>query len=1048
MTGLILHYSPLNSLGKGLFRVCTSYTATIDWGDGAAPSAGSVTGASGMYSVAGSYTYAVGGSYVITATVTNSAGQSTVVVSPATVSAPAITVTGDDFTAQQGAAANNYTIATITDPGPVMDPSTYGVVVDWGDGSTNTFGDSSVTLVNGTLTVLGTHQYATQGMFTVSTMVTNAGGATATATSTGTVTVGPLSASAATINAVEETPATNMTVATFSGTAGGYVATIDWGDESTPTNGTINGTSVQGSHTYATPGSYAVTVTLTDAASNSAEADSIAVVADANLGASSPSLTGVQGQSVAGVVATFTDANPDAQPGDFTAAITWGDGAEAAGTVVATANGFTVSGSNTYFEAGSYTVQVTITDPDGAAITSSATATISPSALTITAATLTPTQGVNLTNVPVATFTDAYADTVPTDYAVAINWGDGTGWTPGTVSGAGGTFSVSSSHTYAVAGSYSAVVDIANGGAPVVATGAVTVSPTPIYTVATFTDANLSDTVATFTASIDWGDGTALTAGLISGGNGTFIVSSAHAFPEPEADAGNVKVENKLGNIVVAAVFNWLAAHGALRLGVPADDDLPKPTPLDQPVSPQLKVQHLDFGGGLKIVSDDNKAYGTTWDLAQANKDRKTELLKEDPLAYVRNTSVEITKAVFQLEIDPRLFLGPLYAIGRVYQADGTPTNMTFKFLLSVSDDYKTASYAETDPVVASQPVSMVTNTTLDIVWTVKYGYFWSVPAGITSNLFYATYAKPSGPVGQAPRPLYESVLNAGSIYNGGQADTEQSVIANAWASFQALKVPSVKALRSGNADDVLKYYGNYSTAYGITTTAALLQKLDGGCTAWSEFFIDVLEAQGIYEKNWLVNFQPQPFAEATKIPVQMLVMNWKYPNPKTDPPAFTFPNKIGATEFKTLGGVNFWVNILPQSGGFVGNNSYVWDQQLGPGPQVTQDTAAPGNIPGQGNKAPASLFLNHTVVSLNGKLFDPSYGKTYAANTVDAGLKNFRGNLSGFLLGPAFLLLNRKALTYDPKGELTQIMLFFDPASTPAIDLVRNQNPAALAVY
>ena len=33
MTGLILHYSPLNSLGKGLFRVCTSFRNPNVWGE-------------------------------------------------------------------------------------------------------------------------------------------------------------------------------------------------------------------------------------------------------------------------------------------------------------------------------------------------------------------------------------------------------------------------------------------------------------------------------------------------------------------------------------------------------------------------------------------------------------------------------------------------------------------------------------------------------------------------------------------------------------------------------------------------------------------------------------------------------------------------------------------------------------------------------------------------------------------------------------------------------------------------------------------------------
>ena len=60
-------------------------------------------------------------------------------------------------------------------------------------------------------------------------------------------------------------------------------------------------------------------------------------------------------------VATFTDANPSATAGDFTATINWGDGTTSSGTDHGGPNTgiFSVSGAaHTYAEAGNYTITV------------------------------------------------------------------------------------------------------------------------------------------------------------------------------------------------------------------------------------------------------------------------------------------------------------------------------------------------------------------------------------------------------------------------------------------------------------------------------------------------------------------------------------------------------------------------------------------------------------------------------------------------------------------------------------------------------------------
>jgi N-acetylneuraminic acid mutarotase len=75
------------------------------------------------------------------------------------------------------------------------------------------------------------------------------------------------------------------------------------------------------------------------------------------------------GTRFSGPVATFTDpANPNAAPGNFSAAINWGDGSgsDTLTPTVTLVNGqFTVNGSHTYANAGSDTLTVTVTDNAG-----------------------------------------------------------------------------------------------------------------------------------------------------------------------------------------------------------------------------------------------------------------------------------------------------------------------------------------------------------------------------------------------------------------------------------------------------------------------------------------------------------------------------------------------------------------------------------------------------------------------------------------------------------------------------------------------------------
>ena len=84
-------------------------------------------------------------------------------------------------------------------------------------------------------------------------------------------------------------------------------------------------------------------------------------VIPAPLSATGQTITPTAGAAFSGVVATFTNADPFGGPSSYTALITWGDGNSSAGTLTDQGGGtFAVTGSNTYADPHSDTVQVLI----------------------------------------------------------------------------------------------------------------------------------------------------------------------------------------------------------------------------------------------------------------------------------------------------------------------------------------------------------------------------------------------------------------------------------------------------------------------------------------------------------------------------------------------------------------------------------------------------------------------------------------------------------------------------------------------------------------
>ena len=190
-----------------------------------------------------------------------------------------------------------------------------------------------------------------------------------------------------------------------------------------------------------------------------------------------------------GQVATFTSTDGAATTSSFTASINWGDGTTTTPvSITGAAGSFAVNGTHTYADEGSFTISVTVTNTSaGGSGTGTATATVAEAdSLVVTAIAPSPTQGVPLTNVVVASVSDTAAGNVATDFTATIDWGDGTS-TAGTITGGGGTFGVTGSHTYVTSGTKTMTVTMRED-----APGTTGASGTANVSVAAATDTDLA----------------------------------------------------------------------------------------------------------------------------------------------------------------------------------------------------------------------------------------------------------------------------------------------------------------------------------------------------------------------------------------------------------------------------------------------------------------------------------------------------------------------------------------------------------------------------
>jgi uncharacterized repeat protein (TIGR01451 family) len=378
------------------------YSATIDWGDGKPTSTGTITLNSGVFSVAGTHTYADDGVFPTSVSITESNGGNSDVGSAtgsAAVGEQLMSLSALNGNGVEGV-SKNFHLADFSDPGTLDPASNFTATVDWGDGSAPEA--ATVSGFNGSYQISGTHPYlsAAPFHFSVTAFETDQAGFGSLEVG-GTITVTPgvnitMTGPAAPITeggmlaynvSVTNTTANPLTDVTLTDLlpagASFAFASFSQGDPFVPSGPTITGnlgTLAAGATATGTIAVQAleegVLTNTISATYNSLNLTDITqstntTALDAPLTpASGKSINATAGSSFTGVVGSFVDADPNGQPADYSATIDWGDGSTSPGQFVPDGAGFDVTGTHKYTAKGdNVPIKVLVKDVGGSTAT-------------------------------------------------------------------------------------------------------------------------------------------------------------------------------------------------------------------------------------------------------------------------------------------------------------------------------------------------------------------------------------------------------------------------------------------------------------------------------------------------------------------------------------------------------------------------------------------------------------------------------------------------------------------------------------------------------
>ena len=423
----------------------SDFVATIDWGDGSPVSTCAVSGSGGSYTITSpGHIFPLYGpqNYTITLYDGNglqlASGGNTITVKDATSFASYLT---------------NAAIATASNGVSLPASTIYTQFNTLNFPTSGTINITTATGVTTNVSYTGLINSYNPSTFTYTYGFSGCTGGTGVLAAGDTVTVG--------VNATEGSSTPSMTVLKFTdpGTVIVQVAPASNG-VSLPT-GTISVT--QYTNTIIFPSSGTLTIALPGGGTTTVWYTGY----NANTTATFTGCTGGSGTLATGSAVTFGGGSTTGYASVFSGTtINWGDSNPSPGTVTWVGyNQYTVVGSHTYAEEGSYATLATVVDSGGGTLTQGSTqasTTVLVSDPAVVASGVSAITAAAGNSVALATFTDPGGAEANdgTHYAATVNWGGSLGSTAGIISFAAGTFTVSGTIPSGAGGSYSPVVTI------------------------------------------------------------------------------------------------------------------------------------------------------------------------------------------------------------------------------------------------------------------------------------------------------------------------------------------------------------------------------------------------------------------------------------------------------------------------------------------------------------------------------------------------------------------------------------------------------------
>ncbi|MBA3656364.1 MAG: PKD domain-containing protein [Gemmatimonadaceae bacterium] len=347
---------------------------------------------------------------------------------------------GGPYTAVEG---SNVAFNGSASSDPDGDALTYAW--QFGDGATGTG-------------VTTTHAYADNGSYSAILTATDPAGASDATNTPVTITNAPpvVAAGAPFIANAGQSVTVNASFSDAGLNDSPWAYTFEWGDGSTSTGSTGIQGGISANHTYATAGSYSVAIKVTDKDGGNGSNVSSGTVRAAPRAATDGPYAGVEGSAIAMSGAGSSDVDGTI----VSYAWTFGDGSTGAGASV----------SHTYANDGDYTVTLVVTDNDG--LTSSVN---SSAHVTNVAPVVGAFDGGRLPAGGTYSASGSFADPGADAWTATVNFGDGTGTQPLSLSGKSFTLS----HVYSASGNYTVTVTVSDGAGSSSSSAGVTVLAAP-----------------------------------------------------------------------------------------------------------------------------------------------------------------------------------------------------------------------------------------------------------------------------------------------------------------------------------------------------------------------------------------------------------------------------------------------------------------------------------------------------------------------------------------------------------------------------------------